>query len=141
MKRFFRRRRSAFTLIEVLVSAAILVAILGFMVTVADQTSRIMRTTTGKVEQFREARAGFERITTRLSQATLNTYWDYDNPTTPTRYERRSELRFVTGDAGDLLGASNTNYRISHCVFFNAPLGLVKTDTYRGLGNVLNSVG
>ena len=141
MKPSIHPRASAFTLVEVLVSSAILVVILGFMLTVSDQTSRIMRSTTGKVEQFREARAGFERITTRLSQATLNTYWDYDNPTAPTRYERRSELRFRSGDAQALLGNNGTKSRLGHCVFFNAPLGLVETDTYRGLGNVLNTVG
>ena len=137
----FHPRASAFTLVEVLVSSVILAAILGFMVTVSDQTSRIMRSTTGKVEQFRDARTGFERITTRLSQATLNTYWDYDSATAPTRYERRSELRFVSGDARTLLGDNGSRHRLGHCVFFNAPLGLVETDTYRGLGNVLNTVG
>jgi len=124
MKRPPHPQSPAFTLVEVLVSATIFVVILGFMLRVSDQTSRIMRSTTGKVEQFREARTGFERITTRLSQATLNTYWDYNNATLPTRYERRSELRFVSGSAASLLGNNGTQTRVTHCVFFNAPLGL-----------------
>jgi len=58
----FHLRDSAFGLVEVLVVAATMVATIGFMLTVADQTSRIMRSTTGKVEQFRGARAGFGRM-------------------------------------------------------------------------------
>ena len=121
MKRPPHPQSPAFTLVEVLVSATIFVVILGFMLRVSDQTSRIMRSTTGKVEQFREARTGFERITTRLSQATLNTYWDYNNAT--------------------LLGNNGTQTRVTHCVFFNAPLGLAATAADRVLGNALNTVG
>jgi len=141
MKRPLHPQVPAFTLVEVLVSATIFVVILGFMLTVSDQTARIMRSTTGKVEQFREARTGFERITTRLSQATLNTYWDYDSATLPTRYERRSELRFVSGQAAALLGNSGTKTRLTHCVFFNAPLGLAATAADSALANALNTVG
>ena len=141
MKRLAPPALPAFTLIEVLVAATILIVMVGFMLAVADQSARIMRSTSGKIEQFRQARQGFERMTTRLSQATLNTYWDYNNATTPTRYERRSELRFLSGSASTLLGSSGTLQRPGHCVFFNAPLGIAETDTYRGLGNALNTWG
>ena len=131
----------AFTLIEVLVAASILIVMVGFMLSVASQTARIMRSTSGKIEQFREARQGFERMTTRLSQATLNTYWDYDNATTPQRYERRSELRFISGDSQTLIGNSGTKKRLGHCVFFNAPLGFAETVPNPRLGNALNTWG
>lgn len=98
-----RRDSTAFTLIEVLVAATILVVMVGFMIVVMDQTTRIWSGSSAKVEQFREARSAFERVTTRLSQATLNTYWDYDSATKPTRYLRQSELRFIAGSAPGLL--------------------------------------
>ena len=135
------RRSAAFTLVEVLVASAILIVMTGFLLAVMDQTTRIWSSTSAKVEQFREARTGFERVTTRLAQATLNTYWDYDNPTTPTRYLRQSELRFISGSASTLLGASGTAARVTHSVFFNAPLGVTSNTSYSGLPNALNTFG
>ena len=133
--------RAAFTLIEVLVSVAIIVVMLGFLVGVMDQTTRVWANASAKVEQFREARTGFERVTSRLSQATLNTYWDYDSPTKPTRYQRQSELRFITGKAQTLLGSVPSVARLTHAVFFNAPLGVTGNTNYTGLENALNTVG
>jgi uncharacterized protein (TIGR02599 family) len=141
MRSIRRRRTAAFTLVEVLVASAIVVVMVGFLLTVTDQTARIWTSTSAKVEQFREARSGFERVTTRLAEATLNTYWDYDSATAPTRYERRSELRFVSDSAASLLGTSGTTTRITHAVFFNAPMGLAATDADRGLANALNALG
>ena len=132
---------AGFTLAEVLVASAIVVAMTGFLLVVTDQTARIWSSTSAKVEQFREARTGFERVTTRLSQATLNTYWDYDSATKPTRYERRSELRFISGSAPALLGTSAGATRITHAVFFNAPLGVTGDVNYSGLANALNTLG
>ena len=136
-----RRSIAAFTLVEVLMAAAILVTILAFLLVVTDQTARIWSSTSAKVEQFREARTGFERVTTRLSQATLNTYWDYDIPAKPTRYERRSELRFISGSATALLGNSGGATRITHAIFFNAPLGVTGDVNFSSLANALNTLG
>lgn len=122
-------------------AGAIIVVMIGFLVGVMDQTTRVWSGASAKVEQFREARTGFERVTSRLSQATLNTYWDYDNPTKPTRYQRQSELRFITGSAPGLLGASTSGARITHAMFFNAPLGVTGNVTYSGLANALNTFG
>ena len=143
--------RGAFTLVEVLVASAILVLMMGFLMGVMDQTTRIWSGTVAKVEQFREARVGFERVTTRLAQATLNTYWDYDSDTStppkPKRYARRSELRFISGSAATLIGptgptgTTGTGARVSHAVFFNAPLGIIGNPNYTGLANALNSIG
>ena len=132
---------AAFTLTEVLVSAAIVVTMLAMLIVVTDQAARIWAGTAAKVEQFRGARTGFERLSTRLSQATLNTYWDYDNATKPTRYERRSELRFISGSAAALLGTSGGATRITHGIFFNAPLGVTGDVNYSGLANALNTAG
>lgn len=140
---------AAFTLVELMLSTAILALLMLILVSITSQTSNTWRYTTGKIEQFREARMAFETMTTRLSQATLNTYWDYDDPTSPTRYIRRSELRFISGQAKALAGDPPTGARVGHAVFFHAPLGLaerpvvanVNNQGYRGLENLLNVWG
>lgn len=139
---------AAFTLVELLVTMAILMILMVVLVSMVGQTSTLWQRTSSKVEQFREARRGFEAVTRRLSQATLNTYWDYDNPTTPTRYLRQSELRFISG-RGLLAGVTPNDPRPTHSIFFYAPLGFVQpssaTDTtyanYQGLDTLLNLWG
>ncbi len=141
--------RAAFTLVELMVSTATLVVLLLILVSIISQTSKIWGFTVAKSEQFREARNAFETVTRRLSEATLNTYWDYDNPAVPTRYERRSELRFTCGPAEDLLGDTAVATRVSHALFFHAPLGITDPTSvptadrpdFRGLGNLLNVWG
>lgn len=140
--RLRRLSRSGFTLVEVMVASVIVVMLSAMFVTILSQTGGIWRRSAGKVEQFREARAAFEAITTRLAQATLNTYWDYDNPTLPTKYRRRSELRFISGPADQLLGTAPTDRQwLTHAVFFQAPLGVTETDRYHGYENMLCASG
>jgi len=135
----------AFTLVEVMLSTAIISLILLVLVSITTQTSATWKYTTGKIEQFRESRAAFETITTKVSQATLNTYWDYgyDTAGLPTRYERRSELRFNSGPAATLIGNSGTGTRVAHSVFFHAPIGMVGSSSpqYHGLEGLLNVWG
>jgi uncharacterized protein (TIGR02599 family) len=114
------RRRAGFTLVELLVSTAIIALIMMVLVGITNQTAATWRYTTEKIEKFQSARDGFESMTRRLSQATLNTYWDYLGfippalPTSalvprskdissndyknfiPLSYGRMSELRFVS---------------------------------------------
>jgi len=117
-------RAFGFTLIEVLLATAILGLLVAMFATLVAQTSGLWQRTTGKIEQFREARNAFESMTTRLSQATLNTYWDYDSATAPTKYERRSELRFISGPSKTVIPTvSGGRTRLTHSVFFIAPLG------------------
>jgi uncharacterized protein (TIGR02599 family) len=142
-------QRSAFTLVELLASTAVIAVLLLVLVSAVSQTGATLRMTTSKTEEFREARTAFETVTRRLSEATLNTYWDYDNPTAPKRYERRSELRFVCGPAASLLGDTGKAARVSHAIFFHAPLGLTEPvpvptadqPDFRGLENLLNVWG
>lgn len=141
------RKGPSFTLIEVMLSTAIIALILLVLVSITGQTSKTWRYTTGKIEQFRESRNAFETISTKANQATLNTYWDYgyDSSGLPTRYERRSELRFISGRAEDLIGANGAaGTRITHAVFFHAPIGRVdgvKNPEYHGLESLLNVCG
>lgn len=138
--------RSAFTLVELMVSMAIMAIILMLMARIIDSTGKTWASTTGKIEQFREARQGFETIVRRLSQATLNTYFDFDwgNPIDytqpPKRFVRQSELRFISGPAAGLIGNEGGNHP-THAVFFHAPLGFTSADADAPLKNLINTWG
>jgi uncharacterized protein (TIGR02599 family) len=135
-------RKDAFTLVELMLATAVLSIIVVLLLSLANQASTIWRQSSAKIEQFRESRSAFETITTKLSQATLNTYWDYNVPLNPTRYERRSELRFISGPAEDLLGnGPDGQQRTTHAVFFQAPLGVTEAVQYRAFENLLSTWG
>ncbi len=138
-------RGGGFTLVEMLVSMVILTLLLLMLVSITTATQRTWAYTNGKVEQFRDAREAFESMTRKLSQATLNTYWDYHYPanatstTPPDGYIRQSELRFISGNAATLTDSPSLP---SHAVFFQAPLGCVNSTTdYGNLNALLNTWG
>jgi uncharacterized protein (TIGR02599 family) len=145
------KNRRGFTLVEVLVSTVVLAVLLLVMATILDSVQRSWRRSKEKVDQFRDARAAFESITRQLSQATLNTYWDYhyretgsnvppeDQKVPPAGYVRHSELQFLSGSAEDLIGSLEGGSVSGHALFFQAPLG--HSRTYRGLGSLLNGRG
>ncbi len=150
-----RRSRAAFTLVELLVSMVLLILIVAIVLQMSDQTGKIWRSSAAKIQAFQEARAGFEAMTRKLSQATLNTYYDYydvkNRPRksltgsdlinfAPTRYDRISDLHFISGQAETLLNASPKPVATqTHAVFFQAPLGY--SVAYQRLDNALNSCG
>lgn len=115
------------------------------MASIVKQTSSIWSSTHSKIDQFREARDGFESMTRRVSQCTLNTYLDYlrdssGNPVlTGSSYIRQSELRFLSGP-GLIDGYATPTY--THAIFFQAPIGMTDDATnYGGLQNLLNTWG
>ncbi len=156
MKMFTPDKRAGFTLVEMLVSTTIIALIMVVMLGMTNQTSQTWRYTTEKVEKFQGARDGFEAMTRRLSQATLNTYWDYmdanqkfrtqflaqyphDNSAlskfVPYQYGRMSELRFASGPVStgpnallDSGEVTGIEKYITHGVFFQALLGQVSDD-------------
>ncbi len=151
--------RRAFTLVELLVSTALIALISVLLVSTTNSTAATWRYTTSRIEQFRGADAAFEAVTRRLSQATLNTYWDYFDAAgkartaattnfVPHHYGRQSDLRFVTGATETLVG-TKTIRRPTKGVFFQAPLGFVDNapnqidarDNFSGLTNLLNTWG
>lgn len=143
---------AAFTLVELLLSMSVLAVLMLLIVQVIGQTSRVWTSSTGKADQFREARDAFEAITRNLAQATLNTYYEYFDKSgqrrtvanaatfTPARYGRYSELRFKSGPASSMLGGSDAQYP-THAVFFQAPLGFNQQPANAGLNNLLNTWG
>ncbi len=136
------RGARAFTVIELLVSTAVLALILGILLSITGQVQDTFSRTAGQIEQFGSARKAFESIQRRLSQATLNTYWNYDDPIRPTTYRRQSELRFVSGPASTILtGVSTVTAATGHAVFFQAPLGFVVTSPGAPLPTLMNTWG
>src|SRR5437870_731932 len=90
----------AFTLVEVMVSTVIVVILAGILISATDMTAKSFARTSSKIEQFSEARRGFEVMTRRLAEATLNTYYDY--------YDSANQPRPIfNGDP------SNANYSAS----------------------------
>lgn len=112
------RSSTAFSLVELLVSCAVLTMLLLMLTSITRHAGDLWSSGSSRVEAFQAARAGFDNMTRLLSQATLNTYWDYDNPNSPTRYIRKSELHFLVDDAATALGGGNY---YGQAVFFQAP--------------------
>lgn len=144
------RIRAAFTLVEVLVSMTVLLILLLISAQVIGTVQKTWSSASARTGQFREARTAFDIITRNLSQATLNTYVDYDQSyledgtatvasiKTPTRYVRKSDLRFVCGPSSELLtqggGPANSP---GQAVFFQAPLGVAHDPAFVGLDRLL----
>lgn len=145
-------RNRAFTIVELLVAMAVLAIIAVIMVSMTSSVQKVAKQTTSRVEQFRESRRAFERINQRLSQATLNAYYDYvdsgGNPRTtnnaasfnPSRYARISELRYLQTNAASFAAPRGGDMK-GQAVFFQAPLGQTDSDDLSGLDSLLNTVG
>jgi len=137
-----REWSSGFTLVELLVSMTVLLIIMAMLLSITTQAGNLWRSTTSKIEEFRSARDAFEAMTRRISQTTLNTYWDYDNPAAPTRYIRQSDLRFISGPMATIAPAPTAPRQWpTHGIFFQAPLGFSQDSTTYGLDSLLNTWG
>ncbi len=137
-KKADRDSRTGFTMIELLVSMTILSVLLLMLTQLLTQVQNTWSYSESRISQFREARVAFDIISKNLSQATMNTYWDYeyDRGNQVKRYRRQSELHFLTLQARDLdLGKPTT----THAIFFQAPLGF--SSRYRNLDNLFNGRG
>jgi uncharacterized protein (TIGR02599 family) len=126
----------AFSLVEVLVSVAVLAILMLIISGVISTVQRTWRSGSSKVSQYREARRAFNRIVSAVSQATMNPYLAYRYsgsqdpmvpPSTnqtmpPSGYMRYSELGFVSGVSAGITGLA-ANVSPGHALFFQAPLG------------------
>ena len=142
----------AFTLVELLVAMAVLAIIAVIMVSMTSSVQKVTKQTTSRVEQFRESRRAFDRINQRLSQATLNAYYDYvdsaGRPRTtanaatfnPSRYARISELRYLQTNAASFTAPRGGDMK-GHTVFFQSPLGQTDSADLSKLDSLLNTVG
>ncbi len=127
-----RARAGGFTLVEMLVATFVLVIILGMTLSITNYANKLLLSTRKKIDAFQESRAGFEVMTRKMSQAMLNTYWDYANGTVgsgtgsprpqpgsanyattsgswqPTQFLRNSQLEFICGPAQAAVTTSGT---------------------------------
>lgn len=142
----------AFTLVEIMVSLAVLTILLLISAQVIGQVQSTWSASNARVSQFREARTAFDILTRNLSQATLNTYIDYDTnyiatagssaASTPTSYVRNSDLQFICGPASSLVtGGGGADVLPGHAVFFQAPLGVTNSPSLVGLDRLLCARG
>lgn len=149
--RTVRLKQGGFTILETLVAAAVLILMLSLVFGAISGVSAVTRRATDKVSSFQSARAGFDILTSTLSQATINSYWDYVDASgnfltaanaagfTPARYARQSELHFLIGNAG--AGAFPGTLGTGQAVCFQAPTGLAASASLRGLNKLLNIHG
>ncbi|MEI9998879.1 MAG: Verru_Chthon cassette protein C [Verrucomicrobiota bacterium] len=147
-----RRGVAGVTLIEMLVSVAILLILMTIIFSIIQIASQAWKKSVQSTSAMQQARVAFERMTRNLSQATLNTYYAYYPPgaTPPTYYMRQSELQFISGSTPvsgttPFISSSAGNAaQITHAVFFQAPLGVVdpsNTASYGALNSLLNACG
>jgi uncharacterized protein (TIGR02599 family) len=128
-----RRRLAGFSLVELMVSCAILAVMMGLISLAIRQMAGGIKTSTAKVDAFQSARTGFEAVSRTLGVATLNTYWDYFNSSRqprsaanastfqPATYGRQSDLHFLI--TNNFFTTTNTLTPVGHSVFFQSPLG------------------
>lgn len=158
------RSSAGFTLVELMVSTAIIALIMLVLVAMTNQTNQTWRYTTEKIEKFQAARDGFESMTRRISQATLNPNWDYLDKNlkvrdktimstdwlnfVPVYYGRVTDLRFVSGPIQPNATVAfpglmpGIPMRPGHGIFFQAPFGNVTDKANYGiLDNLLNTWG
>ena len=150
MPSFSRLPNRGFTLLEVLITLAILlvilVAVMQFMTDV-DQAWK-----SAAADPFAEAQNAFETVAKNLASATLAPYQDYADSSgafrtssafVPDHLARRSDLDFVCGPgagANGLLTASGRTTTGSG-VFFLAPQGYTQTYAHTGMERLLNTMG
>ena len=127
----------AFTLLELLVSIAVLGILMVLTLTIISNTSNLWRSSVGKTDQFLQARTAFTAMTRNIRQATLASHLDYDNPNSPTKYIRKSGLRFLLERSNTAVPGAGTGPRSA--IFFAAPLGYNPANP--GVQDLLNTIG
>ncbi|MDR1304732.1 MAG: Verru_Chthon cassette protein C [Verrucomicrobiales bacterium] len=140
---------AGFTLLELMVAAGVLALIMALIAAVTNSVMTTIRRAEGQIGAFTTARAAFDIMNQKISQATLNTYWDYYNDSgrrtpsnaanfVPTRYGRAADLQFLIrqNTQSQLVGSGQELY-------FQAPLAYADPDTgqtaYQSTQGLLNA--
>ncbi|PTX98260.1 hypothetical protein DB345_05345 [Spartobacteria bacterium LR76] len=126
------RKAAAFTLIELLAASAVFIVLLGIILAVTNSVSATIRHSTAGLESSAAARTGFDLINRYLSQATLNPYWDYDNPLAPSVYLRQSDLQFI-------IQQNTQNAGYGQEIYFVSPEAYSTSSTLRATRGLMNA--
>ena len=143
--------KSAFSLLELLVSLAVLAVILLLVANVVSFLLSLSSSSKSRVsiEQGTRESAGY--LTRKLGRATLNSYFDYidsagtfrtpanANSFSPDDYRLSSDLHFIAAPASDVLNASASLFPGS-AVLFQSGSGVSSTPL-EGLSESLNASG
>jgi uncharacterized protein (TIGR02599 family) len=159
------RRRDSFTLVEMLVSMAVLVILLAIIGSVAANTAQAIHVTSGKMNTYAAARSAFDVMNEKIAQATLNTYLDYYGTSplqttpslntnsftsfTPLTYGRVSNLQFVVRQNSNpsltfnTPGTSGSSGKPTYGqeIYFECPAAYSTSSTYQSLQGLLNACG
>jgi len=151
MPSFSRRRPSSgFSLLELLLSIAILLIVLVTLVEFMGGIDQAWRSAAS--DPYAEAQEAFETITGNLAAATLAPYQDYADSSgnfrtnsafVPDHVARRSDLAFVCGPGAGSSGLLTASGRTTsgNAVFFLAPGGYTQTNAHTGMEHLLNAMG
>lgn len=142
--------RRGFTLIEVLVTIAILALILVTLLQFMGSTHQAWKS--AATDPYAEAQNAFETVCKNLASATLEPYQDYVDARgafaggadfVPDHLARRSDLDFICGPGAGDEGLLRDTGRITSgsSVFFVAPQGYTQIYAHKGLGRLLNALG
>lgn len=121
----FSHRPRGFSLLEILVSTAILGLVL---IAIGEAMSTMQNTwvrVRAKADVYRPLRAASDTMNRRVSMATLNSRWEVDEEALKLSQERQvreSDLHFLCGPALDLVGRGGN--LVGHGMFFQAPFGV-----------------
>jgi uncharacterized protein (TIGR02599 family) len=112
----------------------ILIILVGIISSIGNLVMNTVTRTSSKIDAFASARAGFDILNQKLTQATLNTYWEYDNPLNPSLYRRASDLQFVVRQ-----NVQNSAY--GQEVYFPSPEAYSKQSGVQSVDGLLNACG
>lgn len=127
----------AFTLVELLLSMAILSLLTLSIFEMMKHTQDSVTRQQSRAEEFREARAAVEAMSRTVSSSVMNSYWAYGDYSLANRvnYTRQSDNHFISGPASVLLPGT-VEVKHGHCIFFQTSDGTAPLS-----GNVNNIVG
>lgn len=126
----------AFTLVELMVAMSVFIMLMGILLALISQSAAVLQRTQNSIGSYQSARFAFNLMMSTIGQSRMNVYNDYDNPTQPTAYIRKSDLQFII-DA-----PQGTDFKQGNSIFFQAPLGRASdTANFGGLPGLMNSVG
>jgi len=144
------RNSRSFTLVEVLVTLALLLVILVAVMQFMSMIEQAWQS--AAADPYAEAQNAFEALAQNLATATLEPYQDYadtngafrtNSAFIPDHLARRSDLDFVCGPGAGTNGLLTASGRTTSGsgVFFLAPGGYTQTYAHEGMERLFNAMG